>query len=188
MANQSSSVSVIRKNEEENNECYCELFDLVNEIAKLKIEKGTLNELLIRSNLYKIGALLISLLENYTASGLSFNKIMSINNIEKALEIIYNRYSEPLDIETVSSICGYSKSNFCKTFKKVTGETFHNVLNQYRIEIACQLLKTSNLTVEEISRETGFSDIKSFCRVFRKNMDMSAGEYRKSKNMNDNNK
>ncbi|MBQ8249989.1 MAG: helix-turn-helix transcriptional regulator [Clostridia bacterium] len=103
----------------------------------------------------------------------------NIVKIEKAIEIIYNRYSEPLDIESVSAECGYSKSSFCKIFKEITGETFHSVLNRHRIEIACMHLKNSNASVEEIALNAGFSDLKSFCRVFKKITGESSGSYRK---------
>ena len=37
----------------------------------------------------------------------------------------------------------------------------------------------ASFTVEKIAQETGFSDAKSFCRVFKKLMGKNAGEYRK---------
>lgn len=175
-----SSVCVIRKDDEIMRDDYMELIDIVEKTAEMKKENSTFDELFIRSNLYKIAALLIGLISEQNDPALSFGKSKSVSNVEKALEMIYNRYGEALDIETVSSTCGYSKSNFCKIFKKVTGETFHNVLNRHRVEIACHLLKESSLTIEEISRETGFPDLKGFCRVFKNEMNMSAGEYRRS--------
>ena len=173
-ASQSESAVVIRKSDEKDDPRYSELSDLLYETAMFKKRSDTFDELYIRSNLYSICARLLCFLKK------SASKTKNIGNIENALEIIYNRYSEPLDIETVSAICGYSKSSFCRVFKNVTGDTFHALLNRHRIEIACHLLKESAMTVEEISHETGFSDSKSFCRVFKSVMDMSAGEYRKT--------
>lgn len=175
-----SSSYVIRKNDFKDKKEYNDLFDIAVDTAKLKEENNALDDLLIKSNLYKISALMIVLLKTSSSQEPFFNKTKNISNIEKALEMIYNRYGEQLNIDTVSSVCGYSKSNFCRIFKSVTGDTFHSVLTRHRIEIACYLLKENNLTIEEISQETGFSDLKNFCRVFKNTMGVSAGEYRKS--------
>lgn len=179
-ANQRASVCVIRKADNEENSVYSKLLSCVCETAVLKKQNGVFDELYIRSNLYKIGALLLQILEKTSNAKLSMRKAKNAGNIENAMEIIFNRYAEPLSIETVSTLCSYSKSSFCRVFKNVTGDTFHNVLNRHRIEIACHLLRETPLTIEEISQETGFSDLKSFCRVFRSMMNMSAGEYRKN--------
>lgn len=76
-------------------------------------------------------------------------------------------------------LCGYSKSNFCKIFKRITGEPFHGVLNGYRIRIACDLLDKTDYSVERIAGEVGFADTKTFCRVFKSVMGVTAGRFRK---------
>ena len=113
------------------------------------------------------------------AENIQNKKLTDVKKIDQALETIYNRYFEPLNVEDISAFCGYSKSNFCKIFKNITGDTFHNTLNRHRIEVACMLLRETNDTVEKFAQETGFSDAKSFCRVFKKLMGKNAGEYRK---------
>ena len=125
------------------------------------------------------GELLLQLQEGSEASQQKNRRLHDIKKIDKALETIYNSYFMPLNIESVSASCGYSKSNFCKIFKNITGNTFHDTLNRHRIEIACTLLGETNDSIEKIAQETGFADAKSFCRVFRKIMGKSAGEYRK---------
>ena len=82
-------------------------------------------------------------------------------------------------VESVSAVCGYSKSNFCKIFKKITGDTFHNTLNRRRVEVACVLLRQTDDPIEKIAQEAGFADIKSFCRVFKNHTGSNAREYRK---------
>ena len=105
--------------------------------------------------------------------------LQNVQKIEKSLDIIYNRFDEQLDLETVSKLCGYSKSNFCKIFKTITGDTFHNILNRHRVDIACLKLKESTASIEEIALSVGFADTKSFCRVFKSVTGFSSGEYRK---------
>lgn len=158
---------------------YGELKELLLEIADADINDPPFKELTVKGDLYKVCSLLLKLAFEKEYGRTTDRSLKSVGKIEKALELIYNRYNEPLDIETVSAACGYGKSNFCKTFKAVTGETFHELLSRHRVEIACLHLKESGNSIEQIALSVGFADSKSFCRVFKKIMGESAGSYRK---------
>ncbi len=178
--NHSENCIVIQKNEFSSHWTYCELFECLKQTALLKEDSDVpFVELIIKSNLYKISALLFQLFNECNIAHIPTKRTEDVKKIDLALEAIYNRYSEPLNINTISAMCGYSKSNFCKIFKKITGDTFHNALNIRRVEMACILLSETNDTVEEIACKTGFGDSKSFCRVFKNIMNLTAGEYRK---------
>ena len=103
-----------------------------------------------------------------------------MENIDKALDLIYYNYKEPLTVEYAARITGYSKSNFCKTFKKIVGESFHTTLNRQRIRCSLDLLSATDLSVAEISSEVGFSEAKAFCRVFRAIYGTTPGKYKRN--------
>lgn len=151
----------------------------LNEIAENHSNRPEFYELSLKGNLYKTVWILLQLcLQTESIKAVS-KKQYEVQKIEKALEIIYKQYDTALNIEKVSNLCGYTKSNFCKIFKNITGETFHNVLNKHRVEIACVQLRESGEAIEKIAQNTGFCDTKSFCRVFKNVMGESAGSYRK---------
>ncbi len=158
-----------------------ELYSLIKEIIYLKNNNVDFSDLSIKGNLYKICACILRESEAISSSEQKANEIRSVANIEKALELIYENYPQNLTIEFVSEFCGYSKSNFCKIFKRITGDTFHNVLNGYRIKMASDLLDTTDYSVEVIASEVGFSDSKTLCRVFKSVRGMTTGKYRKMK-------
>lgn len=156
-----------------------ELIDMLQETALAGAEQSDFSELVIRGNLYKICAYI---LKKFISSNTSVNTskaLRSVSNIEKALEHIYAHYNKPLSVENVALLCGYSKSNFCKIFKNITGETFHSFLNSYRLRIACQLLSETNLSLEEIAVSVGLADSKTLCRIFKLNKGITPGEFRK---------
>lgn len=155
------------------------LLRLFNEIVELRKAPTEFSALQIQGNLYQISALILEHFPIQQSKKTLTKNLQDLSKIEKALEIIHRDYAEPLSIDTVSRTCGYSKSNFCTIFKSITGATFHSVLNQHRIEVACLHLKSTDLTIEEISEKVGFADAKSFCRVFKKTLGITAGEYRK---------
>lgn len=161
------------------NELFKNLNGLLFEIAENHNNRPEFYELSLKANLYKIVWLLLQLCLQTKSKRVATKKQYEVEKIEKALEIIYKNYDTALNIETVSKQCGYTKSNFCKIFKNITGETFHNMLNKQRIEIACVHLRETGEAIEKIAQSTGFADTKSFCRTFKKIMGESAGSYRK---------
>lgn len=178
--NCNSHCLIYKKGEVQHKALYKQLLELLMQTAILHSSDYDFDELSIKGNLYKISALLLQMLHSPQPVDIQNRKLTDVKKIDKALAIIYNHYYESLNVETISSSCGYSKSNFCKIFKNITGDTFHRTLNRHRIEIACMLLRESSDPIEKIAIETGFSDTKSFCRVFKLFMGASAGEYRKS--------
>ena len=156
-----------------------DLYSLLKEIIMLKKEPVIFSDLIIRGNLYKICGYILRKFESINSSEHKVYEVRSIANIEKALSLLYERYNKSLSIEEVAELCGYSKSNFCKIFKRVTGDTFHNVLNNYRINMACVLLDNTNYPIETIAHEVGFADTKTLCRVFKSVKGMTTGEFRK---------
>ena len=160
---------------------YREFSALLRETAALARRSEPFGELTVKGNLYRLSALLLQLTDSTEEGEPPARKRAAVQRIDRALELIYTRYNEPLTVEAVGEQCGYSKSNFCKIFKTITGETFHGMLNRHRVEVACALLRDTDHSVETVARETGFADSKSFCRVFRAVVGTNAGEYRKNR-------
>lgn len=157
-----------------------QLYELLCELDGLYTDRPPFGDMMIRGTIYQLCALLLRFFAEQETDGIPLKSLRDVRKIEKALEIVYNRYPEKLDIKTVSDACGYAQSNFCKVFKHVTGETFHAFLNQHRIAIACLLLKEGDDSIENIALSVGFADLKSFCRVFKQIMGETAGSYKKS--------
>ena len=156
------------------------LVELFCETATLCADKNDRRELLIQGNLYKICDYLIEITNSSEPVKSSDNKdLRKVENIEKALDLIYYNYSEDITVDDAAAVSGYGKSNFCKVFKNITGDTFHNILNKQRIEAACSLLSETNMQISEIALQVGLSEPKTFCRVFKSVMGVTPGTYRK---------
>jgi len=71
----------------------------------------------------------------------------------------------------------YLSREFSKYFENLS---FGDYIRKLRIEKATNLLKTTNYPLTEIAYLTGFSDQSHFNRIFKKQMGMTASEYRKT--------
>lgn len=162
-----------------NNGDFKELKEVFEEIIKNKSSATDHSKLIERGNIYRLCAhILKDVIEPFSEKGNSA-ELLSILKIEKALEYINCHYSRVMTVSEISRVCGYSESNFCKHFKKITGTSFHGALNKKRVEAACTILKSTTLPLEEIAAETGFADAKSLCRVFKREMGITPNSYRK---------
>lgn len=79
---------------------------------------------------------------------------------------IMSHFSDPLTVEKVATVSGMSTSNFCKFFKKATGKTFSDYVNEIRIQEACILLRETERKVSTIASDCGFETLSYFNRVF----------------------
>ncbi len=159
---------------------YARVRALFIECAEELREKRKNSELVITGNILKIFAYLFADSEKAASGERIAADYRKIENVEKALELIYYNYKEPLSVERVAMLTGYSKSNFCKIFKKVVGESFHQALNRRRAANAAGLLRATDISVADAAMEVGFSESKAFCRVFKSIYGITPGQYRRS--------
>ncbi len=78
----------------------------------------------------------------------------------------------------ISAKLGISLTYASLIFKKATGSNFRDYVMRLRIEKACDLLRTSDKTIAEISELVGYSDPAFFYKSFKKHLDISPAEYK----------
>lgn len=96
-----------------------------------------------------------------------------------ALKHIKNNLNTAVSIEELSSLCAMSESNFRRNFKKETGLSPVKYINTLKVSMAKDLLKSEEITMNEITEYLGFFDKAYFCKVFKKIAGITPAEYRK---------
>lgn len=87
--------------------------------------------------------------------------------VGQILSIISQRYTEPLTMRTVSDMLGYDHRYLTNLLQKNLGTTFRQLLNEYRIVYAQELLLRTNSPVEQIAGACGYEALCSFNRNFK---------------------
>ncbi len=88
--------------------------------------------------------------------------------IRMVLKYIEEHYTDPIRLEDAALLVTLNPAYLSNIFKKETGENFVDYLNSYRIGQARELLKDSNLSINEIAYSTGFQDARYFSKLFKK--------------------
>lgn len=112
----------------------------------------------------------------------TFHNVVSKKNemrINKVCLFIQNNFGNKISLKQVAGLICLTESNFCKFFKKATGKTYSDYLNEIRINEACRFLIQSEKTINQISYECGFETLSYFNRVFFNKKGMTPSKYRK---------
>ena len=104
------------------------------------------------------------------------------HGIKMAIEYINDNYStEQISIEHLAKMCSITTTHFSRTFKTIYSTTPVKYINNLRLEKACALLTHTNLSINEISDQCGFSDSSYFSKTFKSAYGQSPANYRNSK-------
>ena len=91
---------------------------------------------------------------------------------------IDEHFSEHISLEELSKTFYIDKFYMAKSFKAQYGQTIASYITNIRITKAKQLLRFSDMTIEEISGQIGISDPAYFSRVFREIEGVGPRKYR----------
>jgi AraC-like DNA-binding protein len=99
--------------------------------------------------------------------------------VERSIEDMKSRLSEPLSIDDMARFAMYSKFHFSREFQRITGISPRRFLSALRIQEAKRLLLTTDMTVTEISSTVGYSSVGTFSSRFASSVGLPPSAYRK---------
>lgn len=101
------------------------------------------------------------------------------DRIDAVVRRITDGAGEPLSAATIAAELGMSDSQFSRFFRRATGNTFTDFVNQVRVNRACHLLMESDRYIRDICYEVGFNNVANFNRRFAEVKGMTPREFRR---------
>lgn len=98
--------------------------------------------------------------------------------IQKAISHIFLNLKNDLSIRSIANALNVSPNYLGTMFRRHTGSAINEYVTQLRIERARQLITQTELSVQEISAETGFNSASYFIRKFREHCGESPTRFR----------
>ena len=98
--------------------------------------------------------------------------------VQKVVVMIETNLASDLSLSELSTSLNINASYLSTVFKKETGKTITAYVNDRRIELAQELLKTTNLQIQTIAQYCGILDVHYFTRLFKKVSGVSPKQYR----------
>lgn len=99
---------------------------------------------------------------------LSLNEGSSrFTSISPAIEYIETNFKENISVEELARVCYCSESAIYKLFSETVGVSPIHYKHNMMIQHALHLLSNTDMSIEEISAESGFSSSNYFRKIFR---------------------
>jgi AraC-like DNA-binding protein len=106
-------------------------------------------------------------------------EVGTLRALRRARDRIDRDYAEPLDIAALAAGAGYSPAHFIRAFHAAYGETPGRYRTRRRVERACELLRSVNLTVTEVCHLVGFASLGTFSARFSELVGRSPSAYQR---------
>ncbi|WP_438444146.1 response regulator transcription factor [Gorillibacterium sp. sgz5001074] len=98
----------------------------------------------------------------------------------RMIAYIDRHFDQKLYLKDLSGQFFINQVYCCQLFKKNLGRTFSEYVSELRLKKARELLKQTELSIEEIAIKAGYVDYYYFNKVFKKHCGMTPTKFRKS--------
>ncbi|NQZ60100.1 MAG: helix-turn-helix transcriptional regulator [Lentisphaeraceae bacterium] len=102
----------------------------------------------------------------------------SVSKIDVVARYIMNNLSKRISLSDVAELSGMSSKSFSRFFKKNTGKSFVQYVNEMRIGQACRRLIETDDSISTICYDAGFNALSNFNRRFQEIKQMTPREFR----------
>jgi AraC family transcriptional regulator len=122
------------------------------------------------------------LIEHYSASKHHTKEdtnSLSSKDLRQVIDYIDAHLDQNLGLKDLANLVGISHYHFARMFKKSTGVSPGRYLVKCQLDKATHLLVSTNISIGEIAKHTGFSSHTHFGYVFRKHLLVTPNQYRR---------
>lgn len=98
--------------------------------------------------------------------------------LSPVLDYIEQNYAQSIEIDYLADICRLSPTHFRRLFHSVMGTNPLDFINTTRINKACNLLRSTEDSILDISEAVGFKSVSTFNRHFTTIMKTTPRDYR----------
>lgn len=156
---------------------YMEFRELIEELTETYFKSDRFFEIKLK---YLLSLLFYKLLEyEYIKIHNDPPTKSDAESVRKVIDYIAENYKNHITLEALAELVHLSETRLSRIFRNITGMSCIDYVIEYRLSIALDLLRTSDMSVIEIAYETGFNNISYFNRTFKKHFNKTPTEYRK---------
>lgn len=162
-------------------------FALQYELAETNLIE--MNEYILQNN-HTLGQLTSAFIESATTMIQSLSEIRTYNSdktsvIENVISFVENNiYNTNLTVEMIAEEVNLSVNYLRNVFKEHTNQSLSGFIIERKLDLICQLLIDSNMTIQDISEKLGFTTKNYFFTFFKKHKGITPNQFRKEHQVN----
>lgn len=100
---------------------------------------------------------------------------------EEIIEYVARNYDSIENLSEIAERFYITKAYLCRLFKENTGISVIKYINSKKALDACEMLVSTNKSIDEIAVLSGFNSSEYFCRIFKNVTGTTPGNYRRSR-------
>jgi YesN/AraC family two-component response regulator len=101
--------------------------------------------------------------DGYNAQS-NYSETDRLSNVYKYVQ---THFKEDISLDTIAGISNLTPQSFCRLFKKRTGKSFVEYLNEVRIATACKYLLDTDWSISEVAYNSGYKTVSNFNKLFK---------------------
>jgi len=100
--------------------------------------------------------------------------------LSRLQDFIESEYAGEISLDGAAEVLALTRTSFCRYVKRVTGRTFTELVNDYRLTSAAMMLRDldAGTSVAAVSGEAGFGSLSHFNALFKDRFGQTPSEYR----------
>lgn len=99
--------------------------------------------------------------------------------LRTVFNFVREHFKRQITLDEIAEKSSLTPPSFARYFKKNTGKTFTQFVNEYRLVHAIKLLAEEPISITDICYECGFNNFSHFNKLFKEYTGKSPSEYRK---------
>ncbi len=152
--------------------------NMLDHIIARAAENCTRTELLL-----KLSDLIVSVSAQYVNEQSAVRPVTTLpdstqNILLASVAYIERHCNEPISASDVAANIPISYSHLARLFSQYMKSSVNTYITRVKIDRASHLLMTTNMSINEIAREIGYSSLSYFSNTFRNTLGQSPKEYR----------
>ena len=100
--------------------------------------------------------------------------------VDAIQKVLATRFEQNLSLEQIATQLNYSPFHLCRLFRKHTGRSIHQYLNQLRLRTSLEYITQANTDLTSLALKLGFASHSHFTEAFRKTFGAPPSELRKT--------
>ncbi len=108
-----------------------------------------------------------------------FYTALADERLERAISLIHSDFASPIGLADLAGSAAMSRSAFAQQFKHKVRISPIEYLSKWRMLVAEELLKTTELTVVRVAEKVGYESDISFARAFKREYGVTPSSFRK---------
>lgn len=156
-----------------------DILPVVQSLSYALSTKRTGYEFMTQGYLYQLFGIILQehLYEENSYSSIAAERLHSIKDV---LAYISENYYNNISLDNLAKIAGMNPKYFCRYFRNMTERTPIDYLNYYRVECACEMLSTKDISIKEVAISCGFNDESYFIKTFHKYKGITPKQFMKT--------